>query len=99
MIGSASEFAWEFRGSAEAGPAASGLDDGLDGTWADAVGWSAGISTAIKASSRNPLDTQQSSSHPQRRNAQPEIRDGRGHAHNRSLSSSRVVLLSNGKSV
>jgi hypothetical protein len=57
MIGNASGFAWEFPGSAEAEPAATGLDGGLDETWADAV-WSAGTNTAIIASFRNALDTQ-----------------------------------------
>jgi hypothetical protein len=72
MIGSASGFTWEFRDSGGAGPAASGLDGGWDGTWADAMDWSAGSSTAIKASLRNPLDTQQPSFHLQRRKPEPE---------------------------
>jgi hypothetical protein len=93
MIGSASGFAWEFWGSA-----AAGSDGGLDGIWAEAVDWSAGISTAIKASSRNPLDTQRPSSHLRMQNAVPEIRDGHRYAHNRVLRMARIVLLSNGES-
>ena len=81
-------------GSAGAGPAASGPDC----AWADAVCGSAGTSAAINASLRNALDTRTPIA-PQRRNARPEIRGWSCQAHNRGLSISRIVLLSNGKSV